>query len=159
MTVLGSAGVQVVLAAAEPQLPEDVGKSGPLGLFLILVLLAATALLVRSMSRHLKRLPRSFDADDVLASDLPVLVDFTASWCGPCRMVTPVLEQLAAAERDRLRVVQLDVDANPEVTRTYSVLGMPTMSLFRNGEVVTTIVGARPRAAIDRALAPYLAAR
>ncbi|MBM7807416.1 thioredoxin 1 [Geodermatophilus bullaregiensis] len=107
-------------------------------------------------------LPSTSDATfaaDVLASDLPVLVDFTASWCGPCRMVTPVLEQLAEAERDRLRVVQLDVDANPEVTRAHHVLGMPTMSLFRDGEVVTTIVGARPRAAIDRALEPYLAAR
>ena len=107
-------------------------------------------------------LPSTTDATfaaDVLASDLPVLVDFTASWCGPCRMVTPVLEQLAAAERDRLRVVQLDVDASPEVTRAYAVLGMPTMSLFRNGEVVTTIVGARPRAAIDRALEPHLPVR
>ena len=79
MTVLESAGVQVVLAA-EPQLPEDVGKSGPLGLFLILVLLAATALLVRSMSRHLKRLPRSFDVDDgqptIVVPDTPAeLVD------------------------------------------------------------------------------------
>ncbi|MBM7807415.1 hypothetical protein JOD57_003252 [Geodermatophilus bullaregiensis] len=78
MTPLGSAGLQVVLAA-EPQLPEDVGKSGPLGLFLILVLLAASALLVRSMSGHLKKLPRSFDEDDgpsVVVPDTPAeLVD------------------------------------------------------------------------------------
>jgi thioredoxin 1 len=105
-------------------------------------------------------LPSTTDAtfaDDVLASDLPVLVDFTASWCPPCRMIAPVLEQLAAEERHRLRVVQLDVDANPEVTRAYRVLGMPTLTLFRGGEAVTSLVGARPRAAIDRALAPHLA--
>ena len=80
MTVLGSAGLPAVLAAAEPQLPEDVGKSGPLGLFLILVLLVAVALLVRSMSGHLKRLPPSFDTDDeeptVVVPDTPAeLVD------------------------------------------------------------------------------------
>ena len=107
-------------------------------------------------------LPSTTDAtfaDDVLASDLPVLVDFTASWCPPCRMVTPVLEQLAADERDRLRVVQLDVDAEPETARAYRVMGLPTMSLFRGGEVVATVVGARPRAAIAREVEPHLPAR
>jgi thioredoxin 1 len=104
-------------------------------------------------------LPRTSDATfaaDVLGSDLPVLVDFTAAWCGPCRMVTPVLEQLAAEQTGRMRVVQLDVDANPETTRRYHVLGMPTMTLFRDGEAITTVVGARPRAALLQALEPHL---
>jgi thioredoxin 1 len=107
-------------------------------------------------------LPATTDATfaaDVLAGDLPVLVEFTASWCPPCRMVAPVLEQLAAEERDRLRVVQLDVDSEPETARTYRVMGLPTMSLFRDGEVVATVVGARPRAAITREIEPFLQPR
>lgn len=87
-----------------------------------------------------------FDAD-VLRSDVPVLVDFTADWCGPCRMVTPVLTQIAA-ERGDLRVLQVDADNNPELTRRYHVLGLPMMALFRGGELVTTMTGARPKARI-----------
>ena len=105
-------------------------------------------------------LPETTDAafsDDVLASELPVLVDFTASWCGPCHMIKPVLEQIAADEAGRLRVVALDVDANPEATRSYGVLGMPTLALFRQGQLVAKVVGAKPRAAILRELEPHLA--
>lgn len=87
-----------------------------------------------------------FDTD-VLRSDLPVLVDFTADWCGPCRMVTPVLTQIAA-ERTDLRVLQVDADTNPELTRRYQVLGLPMMALFRDGELVTTMTGARPKTRI-----------
>ena len=98
-------------------------------------------------------------ATDVLASPLPVLVDFTASWCGPCRMIAPVLDQIATEEADRLKVVSLDVDANPETTRTYQVMGMPTLVLFVGGERVTQVVGARPRSAILRELEPHLPVR
>jgi thioredoxin 1 len=98
-------------------------------------------------------------AEDVLRSTRPVLVDFTASWCGPCRMIAPVLAQIATEEADRLKVVSLDVDANPETTRRYQVLGMPTLILFVGGEPVTQLVGARPRAAILRELDPHLAVR
>jgi thioredoxin 1 len=98
-------------------------------------------------------------AADVLGAELPVLVDFTAAWCGPCHMIAPVLAQIAADEADRLEVISLDVDANPETTRRYGVLGMPTLALFVNGEVVTQFVGARPRAAILRELEPYLPVR
>jgi thioredoxin 1 len=83
-------------------------------------------------------------AADVLASAGPVLVDFTADWCGPCRMVTPVLVQVAA-ERPDLKVVQVDADANPELTRRYQVMGLPLMALFRGGELVGTMLGAKPR--------------
>ena len=104
-------------------------------------------------------LPSTTDAtfaDDVLASATPVLVDFTADWCPPCKMIKPVLERIATEEAGRLRVVTLDVDENPEVTRRYGVMGMPTLGLFIGGELVTTLVGARPQVAILKALEPYL---
>jgi thioredoxin 1 len=96
-------------------------------------------------------------ADDVLSSPVPVLVEFTADWCPPCRMVAPVLEQIATEERDRLRVVAIDVDANPDTTLKYQVMGMPTLALFIDGEVVHRILGARSRTAILRDLEPHLA--
>ena len=96
-------------------------------------------------------------ADDVLAADGPVLVDFTAAWCAPCRMVAPVLEQIAAEEAARLSIVSLDVDENPVTSARYRVMSMPTLMLFVAGEPVTQIVGARPRTAILRELEPHLA--
>ncbi len=95
-------------------------------------------------------------ADDVLASTTPVLVDFTATWCAPCRMIAPVLEQVAVDEAARLRVVSIDVDANPVITGKYQVRSMPTLALFVAGEVVTQFVGARPRTAIMHELEPHL---
>jgi thioredoxin 1 len=97
----------------------------------------------------------TFDAD-VLASQLPVLVDFTADWCPPCRMVAPVLQRLADDESSRLRVVSLDVDANPETTRRYQVLGMPTLALFVAGELVSQVVGAQSYQALKKRFEPYL---
>lgn len=95
-------------------------------------------------------------ADDVLASPLPVLVEFTASWCPPCRMIAPVLAQIAEDEKERLRVLAIDVDAHPVTTLKYNVLGMPTLMLFVRGEPVARMMGARPRAAILRELEPHL---
>ncbi len=97
-------------------------------------------------------------AQDVLESPTPVLVDFTAAWCGPCRMIAPVLEQIATEEAHRLRVVSLDVDANPHTTLRYGVMGMPTLALFVNGEIVSRVTGARPRPAIMREIEPHLEA-
>ncbi|MGW3099108.1 thioredoxin family protein [Streptomyces sp. NPDC001102] len=88
------------------------------------------------------------DADfttEVIGSSLPVLVEFTADWCPPCRQMGPVLSALAAEERERLKVVQLDVDTNPETTNAYKVLSMPTFMVFRDGEPVRSMVGARPK--------------
>ncbi|WP_054811196.1 thioredoxin [Nocardia arizonensis] len=82
---------------------------------------------------------------EVLEARGPVLVEFTASWCPPCRMIAPVLAEIAEEQRDRLKVVALDVDDNPEVTRTYRVLSMPTLMVFRDGEPVRAVVGARPK--------------
>jgi thioredoxin 1 len=98
-------------------------------------------------------------ADDVLTSPLPVLVEFTAAWCPPCKMIAPVLERIAVEQTGRMRVVALDVDENPETTRRYGVMGMPTLMLFIGGEPVTTVVGARPQAMIMQALEPHLAVR
>ena len=98
-------------------------------------------------------------AADVLASETPVLVEFTAGWCPPCKMIAPVLDRIATEQAGRMRVIALDVDENPEITRRYNVMGMPTMALFKGGEVVTTIVGARPQVALMQALEPHLPVR
>ncbi|MCH5677731.1 thioredoxin family protein [Streptomyces gilvus] len=84
-------------------------------------------------------------ATQVIGSELPVLVEFTADWCPPCRQMGPVLRALAAEEGERLKVVQLDVDTNPETTNAYKVLSMPTFMVFRGGEPVKAMVGARPK--------------
>lgn len=88
------------------------------------------------------------DADfeaEVIRAELPVLVEFTADWCPPCRQMAPVLSALAAEESDRLKVVQLNVDLNPLTTNAYRVLSMPTFMVFRGGEPVRSMVGARPK--------------
>jgi thioredoxin 1 len=84
-------------------------------------------------------------AAEVIGAELPVLVEFTADWCPPCRQMGPVLAALAEQEADRLRVVQLDVDRNPATTNAYKVLSMPTFIVFRDGEPVKSMVGARPK--------------
>jgi thioredoxin 1 len=85
----------------------------------------------------------SFQAE-VLESERPVIVDFWAAWCGPCRVMSPILEEIAA-ERDDLRVVKVDTDANQRVAAEYGVLSMPTFMVFRDGAPVGQIVGARPK--------------
>ena len=94
--------------------------------------------------------------DAVLHSDKPVLVDFWATWCGPCRMVAPVLEEIAAEHKDKITVAKLDVDANPTIARDYQVLSIPTLMVFKGGEKVKEIVGARPKAALMNDLADFL---
>lgn len=95
-------------------------------------------------------------ADDVLASPLPVLVEFTADWCPPCRMIVPVLQKIADDEAARMRVVSIDVDANPATTRAYGVMSMPTLALFVGGTPVVQFVGAKPRTAIMRLIESHL---
>lgn len=95
----------------------------------------------------------------VLRAPGAVLVEFTADWCPPCRMIAPVLARIAADEADRLRVVAVDVDANPVTATRFEVLGMPTLVLFVDGEPVVRFVGVRSRTAILDLISPYLPVR
>jgi thioredoxin 1 len=97
----------------------------------------------------------TFEAD-VLKSDKPVLVDYWAEWCGPCKMVAPVLEAIAEEHGDKLDIVKLNVDDNPVTTRKYGILNIPTLGVFKNGEVVKELVGARSKSALLRELADFL---
>ena len=83
--------------------------------------------------------------EDVLQHDGPVLVDFWAPWCGPCKMIAPILEELSEEWGDKLKVVKLNTDDNPEITRHYGITGIPTMNVYQGGEVVKTLVGALPK--------------
>jgi thioredoxin 1 len=95
-------------------------------------------------------------ADDVLRSAKPVLVEYWATWCGPCRMLAPVLGQIAVEQADRLRVVKLDTDANPMTMRDQKIMGVPTMILYRDGQAVASLVGARSKQAVLNAFEPFL---
>jgi thioredoxin 1 len=94
-------------------------------------------------------------ADDVLLSDKPVIVDFWAEWCGPCRLVAPILEELAG-EHDEIVVAKLNVDENPSTAAQYGITSIPTMSVFSGGRVVKQIIGAKPKAALLADLRDYL---
>jgi thioredoxin 1 len=96
-------------------------------------------------------------AADVLNSDKTVVVDFWAAWCGPCKMVAPVLDEIAGENKDKLTVAKLDIDANPGTARDYQVMSIPTMIVFQGGKPVKQIVGAKPKAALLSDLADYLA--
>ena len=95
-------------------------------------------------------------ASDVLGSDKPVLVDFWAEWCGPCRQVAPVLEEIAGENAGKLTIAKLNIDENPQTARNYQVMSIPTMAVFNKGQIVKTIVGARPKAAILRELSDFV---
>jgi thioredoxin 1 len=95
-------------------------------------------------------------ATEVLASEKPVMVDFWAEWCGPCRAVSPILDQIATEHAEKIDIVKLNVDENPETAMKYQITSIPTMKVFRAGEVVKTVIGAKPKPALEADLQEFL---
>lgn len=93
----------------------------------------------------------------VINSKDTIMVDFWAEWCGPCRAVSPILDQIAAEHADKIKIVKLNVDDNPQMAMKYQITSIPAMKVFRGGEVVKTVIGAKPKPAIEADLAEFLA--
>ena len=108
------------------------------------------------MGQNTKTVTDATFAADVLGADGPVLVDFWAEWCGPCKMVAPVLNEIAGEYAGKITVAKVNIDENPGIARDYQILSIPTMSVFDKGQIVKSIVGARPKAAILKELADYI---
>ncbi len=93
---------------------------------------------------------------EVLNSDKTIMVDFWAEWCGPCRAVSPILDQIAAEHSDKLEIVKLNVDDNPQTAMKYRITSIPAMKVYRGGEVVKTVIGAKPKPALEADLAEFI---
>ncbi|MGE5677425.1 MAG: thioredoxin [Pseudomonadota bacterium] len=108
------------------------------------------------MSRNIKVVNQNNFENEVLKSGKPVLVDFWAAWCGPCRMVAPVIDQLADEYEGKIEVAKVNVDENPELAGKYDIMSIPSVFLFNNGSKVDGLIGARPKQAFDEMLGRYV---
>lgn len=108
------------------------------------------------MSQNTMTVTTSTFEAEVLQAERPILVDFWATWCGPCRMVSPILTELAVEMADKFTLAKLDVDAEPAIAAKYQIMSIPTMILFKDGKEVTRLMGAMPKAAIKQRIEAYL---
>ena len=108
------------------------------------------------MSEHILTLSDATFDETIKGSEKPVLVDFWAEWCGPCKMIAPILEELATEQGDRLQIAKLNVDDNPDAAMRYGVMSIPTLLVFQDGEPVKRLVGAKPKTALLQDLAEFV---
>jgi thioredoxin 1 len=109
-----------------------------------------------AMSEKIETLTDATFDEHVKASDVPVLVDFWAEWCGPCKMISPVLEEIAEEQAGKIRIGKLNIDDNLDVTRRFDVMSIPTLILFKDGEPQVRLIGAKPKGALLEEIAAYL---
>ena len=108
------------------------------------------------MSEKIETLTDATFDENVKGSDVPVLVDFWAEWCGPCKMISPVLEEIAEEQAGKIQIAKLNVDDSLDVSRRYDVMSIPTLILFKDGEPKARLIGAKPKGALLEELSPYL---
>ena len=108
------------------------------------------------MSEKIETLTDATFDENVKGSDVPILVDFWAEWCGPCKMITPVLEEIAEEQAGKVRIAKLNIDDNLDVTRRFDVMSIPTLILFKDGEPAARLIGAKPKAALLEEISAYL---
>ena len=108
------------------------------------------------MSEKIETLTDATFDEHVKASDVPVLVDFWAEWCGPCKMISPVLEEIAEEQAGKIRIGKLNIDDNLDVTRRFDVMSIPTLILFKDGEPVSRLIGAKPKGQLLQEISQYL---